>query len=292
MDLTMARGDSAQALMELIRRMFLEIHTCVPGEIISFDSNTQTAIVRGCIRNTIIGQDGTTSYIYQPEIRDVPVVFLYSQNSGFSFTYPIRPGDQCLLFFSERSYDNWLEKGSEQDPIETGVPRSHQYTDAFALVGISPYTYSIQDFNEEGIELRNKDRSVRLTLTNESFVIHNGRVEIVVNKDAFITKLNDDDGNTKAFIEIDKEGNIRLNTTSNVYVSGDTVNVSANHGNFTFTQHFTVTCPQIDINGDVLIDGELYAKTYLVGETPDDTVGVIASYNDERIERPNAHDKP
>lgn len=292
MDITMLKGNSPQALMELIRRMFLEIHTCVPGEIIDFNFENQTATVRSCIRNIVIDENGKTSYIDLPKILDVPVVFLQSQKKGFSFTYPVSNGDQCLLFFSERSYDNWLENGSVQNPIETGLPRSHQYNDAFALVGISPYTSSIQGFNEEGIELRNKDRNVRLTLTDQSFVIHNGRVEVIVNEDNFIAKLEDENGLTLASINIDNEGNVNIFSKNTVNVSGNTVNVSGNTGNVIFTDLLNITCPNIIITGDVLVDGELFAKTYMVGSDPNKTVGVIASYNDDRIERPNANSKP
>lgn len=306
MDTTMLKGGSIQALMQLVRRMFLEIHTCIPGEIIAFDSEKQLATVRSCIRNTMIDENGETTWIDSPQIIDVPVVFLQSQTRGFAITCPVEPGDQCLLFFSERSYDNWLEYGSVQNPAENGVPRSHQYNDAFALVGISPLVSSIQDFQTDGVEIRNKDRSIRFSLTDTAITLRNNKVVLVLNKDNFITKLEDENGNDVASIVIDKDGNINITSLKNVNISGDTVNVTANTatctahevdvtgatGNIVFTDVLNITCPNIIITGDVLLDGELFAKTYMVGSNPDQTVGVIASYNDERIERNGVNDKP
>ena len=306
MDTTMLKGGSIQALMQLVRRMFLEIHTCIPGEIIAFDKDKQIATVKSCIRNTSIDENGETSWIEPPQIVDVPVVFLQSQTKGFSFTYPVEPGDQCLLFFSERSYDNWLEYGSVQNPSETGIPRSHQYNDAFALVGISPLVSSIEDFQVDGMEIRNKDRSVRFSLTDDNITLRNNRVELTLYKDNFVTKLEDGSGKTIASIIIDKDGNINLFSEKNVNVTGDTVNVVGNTvtctaeevdvtgstGNIVFTDVLNITCPNIIITGDVLLDGELFAKTYMVGSDPQQTVGVIASYNDTRIERNGVDDKP
>jgi len=299
MDTTMLKAGSVQALMQLVRRMFLEIHTCIPGEIIAFDKEKQIATVKGCIRNTVIDKNGRTAWVECPQIENVPVIFLQSQTKGFSFTCPVEPGDQCLLFFSERSYDNWLEFGSIQNPIETGMPRSHQYNDAFALVGISPLVSSIEDFQVDGLELRNKDRSIRFSLTDNNITLRNNKVELTLYKDNFITKLEDDLGETIASIVIDKDGNINLFSKKNVNVTGDTVSVVGNEvdisgstGNVTFTDVLNITCPNIIITGDVLLDGELFAKTYMVGADPQQTVGVIASYNDTRIERDGVDDKP
>lgn len=302
MDLTMLKKDSIQALIQLVRRMFLEIHTCIPGEIIAFEAETQLATVKSCIRNIVIDENNRKDFIEPPEIVNVPVIFLQSQKSGFSFTYPVRAGDQCLLFFSERAYDSWLKLGSVQNPAIIGPPLAHQYNDAFALVGIAPLVSSIEDFDLDSMELRNKDRSVRFSLNDNSIVIHNNKVEVILNKDNFITKLNDEEGNPKAFISIDKDGNINIegnivNVTGNtINAKGSEVNITGNTGNIIFnpedgTGLLNITCPNIIVTGDLLLDGELYAKTYMVGPSPYEKVGVIAG-NDERIERDNIWDKP
>ena len=42
MDTTMLKPGSAQALMQLVRRMLLEVNTAIPGEIIAFNPALQT----------------------------------------------------------------------------------------------------------------------------------------------------------------------------------------------------------------------------------------------------------
>ena len=309
MDTTMLKGDSIQALMQLVRRMFLEIHTCVPGEIISFDREKQTAVVKSCIRNTIISEDGQVSYVDNPQIIDVPVFFPHSTSSGFSITYPVAEGDQCLLFFSERSYDNWLISGSIQNPIESREPRSHQYNDAFALVGISPYVSSITDFIENSIEIRNSDRKVRISLNDDQIQIFNDKIEILLEKDQLTCSYKY--SNKNAIIQIDRDGNINLSTNNNINVSGSTVNCSADYvdvigktisclghdinvtgysGTVVFQKQLSIDCPTILIDGNVQIGGEIYAQTYLVGPDPNQEVGVIAG-NDKRITRPDIYNK-
>lgn len=66
-----------------------------------------------------------------PEFIEVPPIFM---NGGASYTaHPIEIGDYCLLIINERCYDSWYEGSDYVSPIEA---RMHDYSDAFALVGI------------------------------------------------------------------------------------------------------------------------------------------------------------
>ena len=108
MDTTMLKPNSTQALMQLIRRILLEVNTAIPGEVVVFDPLTQTATIKPCIKNTTIDNDGQTEYIELPQIVECPVFFPYSAISKFSITYPVVPGDQCLIIFSQRSNSNFF----------------------------------------------------------------------------------------------------------------------------------------------------------------------------------------
>lgn len=159
MDITMLKSGSVQALMEMVRRMFLEINTSIPGEIVFFNPVLQTATIKPCVRSVTINQEGEKRTIDLPEILMCPVWFPYGNSSGFSMTYPVNPKDQCLIIFSQRSFDNWLIHGSIQDPAEKDRPRSHSYNDAIALVGLIPAPSAIPLFQSDGIEMRNKGRT-------------------------------------------------------------------------------------------------------------------------------------
>lgn len=166
MDKTLFKPGDPQALIELIRRLVSEVNTCIPGQIVYFDVIKQTATIRPCIRSATIDQTGNKTFVDLPEIFLCPVWFPYSTNSGFSLTYPINAGDQCLILFSQRSFDKWLLHGSYQDPVEDNIPRTHAFTDAIALVGLIPNVSKISNFQMDGIELRNSVRTSYTKITN------------------------------------------------------------------------------------------------------------------------------
>jgi hypothetical protein len=71
--------------------------------------------------------------IQLPVFIEVPVILL---QGGTSYTvHPIAVDDYCLLFFNERCFDRWYAGDDFQDPLEM---RTHDYSDAFAIVGVQP----------------------------------------------------------------------------------------------------------------------------------------------------------
>ncbi len=68
-----------------------------------------------------------------PVFPSIPPVFL---SGGTSYdAHPIAVGDYCLLLVSERCFDRWYGGADNVPPIEQ---RMHDYSDCFALVGVSP----------------------------------------------------------------------------------------------------------------------------------------------------------
>jgi len=68
-----------------------------------------------------------------PVFPSIPPVFL---SGGASYdAHPIAVDDYCLLLVSERCFDRWYGGADNVPPIE---PRMHDYSDCFALVGVSP----------------------------------------------------------------------------------------------------------------------------------------------------------
>lgn len=83
-----------------------EIHTALPGEIISFDGGMATAKPIG----KYVTSDGVK--LDYPTVTEAPVIFPYCQNSGVGIAFPVRPGDSCLIIVSEVELDAW-RTGSE-----------------------------------------------------------------------------------------------------------------------------------------------------------------------------------
>ena len=126
-------------LRALIREILSSIHCCAVGFVESFDPQTQTACVRPAMRSR--GKDG--SDIPAPLLRDVPVFFPGGKASAM--TYPISPGDECLVVFNDFCIDGWFETGTATQPPSG---RRHDWSDAFAFVGFRSRPNALQDFSE------------------------------------------------------------------------------------------------------------------------------------------------
>lgn len=137
------------------RELQKDIHTSLPGQIVSFDAKTQTATVKPLIQRQLV--DGTTIDI--PDCQDVPVH--HPRGGNIAFTFPVAAGDECLLCFSERAIDFWHENGGAQLPSEY---RMHDYSDAFAFVGFSSKPNAIKDVATDAAELRTVDGKTRVRI--------------------------------------------------------------------------------------------------------------------------------
>jgi len=133
------------------------VWTMLPGIVQSYDATTQTATVQPAIQGNITAPDGTVTAVSLPVITDVPVQF--PSGGGFSLTFPVKAGDECILVFGSRGIDAWHALGGIQQPT---AARKHNLSDAFAIVGIrslprslspAPSTTAVQLRNDAGTAL-------------------------------------------------------------------------------------------------------------------------------------------
>lgn len=101
-------------------------HTIVIAKVVTVGATTID--VKPVIQRVV---DGET--VDLPLFPSVPPIFL---SGGASYdAHPITEGDYCLLLVSERCFDRWYDGADNVPPIEQ---RMHDYSDCFALVGVSP----------------------------------------------------------------------------------------------------------------------------------------------------------
>jgi hypothetical protein len=108
-----------------------EIHTAMPGKIVSFDPAKMTARVQPAIQAMQRQEDGTEKPVTIAEIHDVPVHF--PGGGGHTLTFPVKAGDECMIQFAERSLDAWHDQGGVRPPTDK---RMHDINDAVCHVGI------------------------------------------------------------------------------------------------------------------------------------------------------------
>ena len=92
-------------LQQKFERMLGNLRTATPGIVKEVDLSKQTVTVQLAIQGKIVDQTGTEKWVNMPLITDVPIV--WPRAGGFALTFPVAPGDECLVVFGERCIDSW-----------------------------------------------------------------------------------------------------------------------------------------------------------------------------------------
>ena len=111
----MAEYLSPQEREALKQDFFSSLHCALPGTVVSFDAERQTAEIRPAVKA------GSLTY---PVLPDVPVFM--------PVPFEIYPGDACLVVFADIDIDAWFDTGVPQEPRSA---RKHSLSDGFAFVG-------------------------------------------------------------------------------------------------------------------------------------------------------------
>lgn len=157
------------------RDVMKAINGARPGTIISFNPTKQTASVSIAQKQVAaIAPDGTKTLQLYPDLLDVPVQF--QSGGGFTCTFPVAPGDECLLVFCDRELDNWLSSGAGLAPITS---RLHDISDAVAIMGIRSNPRALANFSTTAAQLRSDDGNTlvevgpgKIQLIADEVVVH------------------------------------------------------------------------------------------------------------------------
>lgn len=145
------RFDDPEAVYrEAVNGALAATWTSLPGIIESYDATKQTATVQPAVQGRITASDGTMMLVSLPLVTDVPVQF--PSGGGFTLTFPVAKGDECLLVFASRGVDAWHALGGVQQP--TGS-RRHALSDAFAIVGVRSVPRALSGVSTSAVQLRN-----------------------------------------------------------------------------------------------------------------------------------------
>ena len=108
--------ESGQLLQSWKEEIMSSIHCALPGTVVSFDEESQTAVIQPAVKSS--------SGIELPLLRDVPVFM--------PVPFEVHEGDACLLVFADRDIDAWFETGEAEVPPSG---RMHSLSAGFAFVG-------------------------------------------------------------------------------------------------------------------------------------------------------------
>lgn len=153
--------DVVTEVKNLVKEQVNNIHTALPGEIVSVDVTTCLATVKPKAQMRFTNG----KVLDYPIISGVPVVIPQSPSSGASIAFPVKVGDPCLLIFSEQALDYWLENGMTNSEIKHGL------SGAIAILGLMKTPSS--DFKDavlnDKVIVRNGNASI--TLSNATITL-------------------------------------------------------------------------------------------------------------------------
>lgn len=102
-----------------------DIHTSLPGKIVAYYPDKQTADVQPMVKRTYWSDTevngvapGNVVYESFPLIPNVPVEFPGA--GGYVLLFPVSAGDTCDILFSGASIADYLSSGQESAPTDVG----------------------------------------------------------------------------------------------------------------------------------------------------------------------------
>lgn len=150
------------------------LRCATPGIVVSFDPDKQTCVVQPAIQELVLKpppatpqtpNPGTTQNIPVSEtiapIQDVPIMMM--RVPGWSITFPITEGTECLLIFADMCIDGWWQNGGVNPQYDR---RRHDLSDAFALFGPWSQPNVLSDYSTSSLQIRSDDQTVLIDLAD------------------------------------------------------------------------------------------------------------------------------
>lgn len=176
--------------------------------------------------------DGSTQSVNLPMLLDCPVG--WQGGGGVTLTFPINPGDECLVVFASRCIDAWWALGGIQEQAEL---RMHDLSDGFAFVGV-----------------RSKPRSFAVSTDAAQLRTDDGLAYVEVNPTTHGIKAH-----TSTTITAEAGQSIAATAGTDITANaGGNISATA-AGTLTATSGgaTTINAPTITLNGNVTINGTL-----------------------------------
>lgn len=136
-----------------------DIRVSLPARVTAFDSTKQTISCIPLIRE-MVNINGTSRYQELPELIDVPIQM--PRAGGWSITFPIQVGDECMVIFQDLCIDGWWFRGGIQNWNDL---RRHDLSDAIAIFSPWSQPNTIPSYSTSNLEIRSDDGSIKISLT-------------------------------------------------------------------------------------------------------------------------------
>lgn len=154
----------------LIDNVNNNLRVAIPGIIQSYNATTQTASVQLAIMEKI-NMSGNLTWENISTLVDVPIMF--PRGGGFSITFPVTKGTECLVIFSDMCIDGFWQSGGvgNLQPDK----RRHDLSDGLAIITGISQPNKLTNVSTANLQIRSDDGgtlvdiakgSIGLTATN------------------------------------------------------------------------------------------------------------------------------
>ena len=124
-----------------------------------------------------------TKPVQLPLLQDVPVIM--PGGGGWGLTFPIQPGDECLVVFADTPLDVWLQSGGvNNSPISQ---RRHDLSDGVALFAMRSTPRAVSSYSTSSAQLRSDDGTVVIDLAKNNIHITAPNVTVTSSGDIKVT---------------------------------------------------------------------------------------------------------
>ena len=183
----------SQVLNNAIRAQLLDMHTAMPGKVLEYDINTQSARIQPLLKRKFIVQEKEVDL---PIINSVPVVFFGGANSIVHDS--LVEGDTGLIVFSERSIDSWLSGDGQS--VSPDDPKTHDLSDAIFFPGLKSFSQVISGLSDTNMTLKKGDMTIELDPS--------GKISITGASEELVSVITDFSDHVLTFIGNVKAANI------------------------------------------------------------------------------------
>jgi hypothetical protein len=187
-----------QLIEDIIQDVLLDVHTIMPGKIVSYDHTTRLAVVKPTMKCKLPSNNiGANENLEVTNPQDVKLASLNQIfntlvvfpvfNGGKSFIhFPLSKDDKGLLLFTSRSIEEYiLSKGNEYPVYDF---RHHSLSDAIFIPGAIPTGITIDNLNATDVIIQHDSMRFELKATGQ-VAIKNQTTELLTMIDDLIQTL-------------------------------------------------------------------------------------------------------
>jgi len=151
--------DPETAMLSVLAGFQAGLWTAMPAVVLKVDLAKMTCEVQVTIQARLRNPDQSHYWVTLPPLVDCPLIF--PSGGGFTLTFPVKAGDECLVVFASRCIDTWWQSGG------TGVQadfRMHDLSDGFVLVGPRSQPRVLTGVSSSDVVLRNDENTSRVSI--------------------------------------------------------------------------------------------------------------------------------